>query len=684
MFAASKGSRYTNKDPQFAYTSVLVHADGTNGTNNTSFVDGSSYNQTVTPTGVVAQGTFSPFSQTGWCVGFNGSSEYITVSDNAALAFGTGDFHIEAWIYLTNANVGGNYAIFSKGTNASTGFMWRINSGNGLELVVGASTTYTASGYFTTFSGGYFNQNTALNKWVHVMVGRVSSNVYFGLNGEIVQRGTDTTNITTSDLGIIAAGRGAIAGNYFPGFISNLRVIKGTNPYGISGTTSGLNKYIVPTTPLTTVSGTSLLTCQSNRYVDNSSYALTLTATNFTGIKAASPFSPAVPYDSTLGASTYFSGDGNYLTIPYNSRFNLGTNNYTVEFWYYPTSLQDFSFVVGQNNNNAATSNFDIAIGTSTVYFENYSGAGNYPVSSGSALLYNVWTHIAGVRNGNTFSLYINGVSVGSPVTAAAALNSNAVDIAMGRRNSGTASAGILGYVSNLRLVNGTAVYTSNFTPPTAPVTAIANTVLLVNSTNASIINQTADNNLYTASTAKISTAQKQFGTGSMIFNGTSDYVLISPGLANSLGLGDFTVEFWIYCNSISSSQTILYQGTATTGEFQLLLSNPGTLTWYQSSSSTCFTLSNAIAASTWTHVAVTRSAGTSTFYINGTHSGNFASGSYPGGWYNFTATTGIYIGSTSAGGNYFSGYMDDLRITPGYARYTGDFSPPPSPFGNQ
>ena len=89
----------------------------------------------------------------------------------------------------------------------------------------------------------------------------------------------------------------------------------------------------------------------------------------------------------------------------------------------------------------------------------------------------NVWHHYAIVRNGNTFTLYDNGTSVGS-VTASINIPAQGDVFRIGSDGEGY---GVLnGYISNFRVVNGTAVYTSNFTPPTTPLTAIPNTQILL------------------------------------------------------------------------------------------------------------------------------------------------------------------------------------------------------------
>ena len=178
--------------------------------------------------------------------------------------------------------------------------------------------------------------------------------------------------------------------------------------------------------------------------------------------------------------SFIFNGNGNYIIYPYNSSYNFGTNNFTIECWYYPTSFQNYSAILCQDNGANANCNFDFFVkADGTVQFSSYIGATEVRVTSSASLSANTWSHIALVRNGSAFNVYINGTSSGTPGSNSSSLNTNTLGYTSGRVENTGSNLGILGYVSNLRVVNGTAVYTSNFTAPTSPLPVIPNTVLL-------------------------------------------------------------------------------------------------------------------------------------------------------------------------------------------------------------
>ena len=170
-----------------------------------------------------------------------------------------------------------------------------------------------------------------------------------------------------------------------------------------------------------------------------------------------------------VGNSVYFDGDGDYLTVPASNGFTFGLGDFTIEAFIYRESalfLYDHlnhpsdKFTVFSYNND------DIRVWNNQHLVSN--------VNPGM----NTWFHLAVVRESGTLKFYIDGVKSSTEHSwnydIGGAMGDTGIDI--GR--SGYGEYGKF-YCSNLRVVKGTAVYTSNFTPPTSALTNISGTVLL-------------------------------------------------------------------------------------------------------------------------------------------------------------------------------------------------------------
>mgnify|MGYP005990035067 CR=1 FL=1 len=176
----------------------------------------------------------------------------------------------------------------------------------------------------------------------------------------------------------------------------------------------------------------------------------------------------------------------------------------------------------------------------------------------------------------------------------------------------------------------------------------------------------------------QIDTAVKKFGTGSIQFDGVGDQLSFTN---TGFGTGDFTYEAWVYPDvqvqnfpaffvvvddaSSSNRVTAQYDIDGQANKFRL---NVGGTDIYSTSKST----------GQWYHVAVVRSGTTVTFYLDGTSIGT---ATYS---YDVPSHTGYIGGNTGRSSALsFKGYIDDLRITNGVARYTSNFTPPTAAFPN-
>jgi hypothetical protein len=255
--------------------------------------------------------------------------------------------------------------------------------------------------------------------------------------------------------------------------------------------------------------------------------------------------------------------------------------------------------------------------------------------------------------------------------------------------------------MSDLRLVLNTVVYTGDFTPPSGPLTQTggtypsttnvntniptANTRLLLNFANAAIYDASTQNNVTTVADAKTDTTIKQWLPSSMKFDGTGDYLAIPVSTSFAFGTGDLTMECWFYHSAA--------QGTAaniicvTNGSaFGIVIHNnltsyPNIVTfWCDTYGQGPFiTGTTSLVIGNWYHFALTRSGGIWRMYINGIQQGsNYTNAASP----DRDASYNLRIGGDNINATRaLNGYIQDLRITRGVARYTANFSVPTSAF---
>ena len=665
-----------SSDPYFMNTTLLLNGEGTsanNGSNNNIFIDSSNNNYTITRNGNTSQGTFSPYSVTGWSNYFDGTGDYLSIPYSSAFNL-TGDFTIEFWVNFGNLPTSTGVApqsyqrIFSFGT---------YNAANSLGLEVNSNDNGQIRRWATWYngSGASLSTNNAVdtNIWYHVAMVRSGTTITLYVNG--ISTGLTVTSasaaVNTSQAFYIGSLQGfeSDTSACFKGYISNFRILKGTALY----TTT----FTPPTSPLTPITNTQLLTCQSNRFIDNSPNSLTLTKAGDVSVQAFDPFG-SVPEAVPISYSTYLNGSS-YVTVPSTSADSLfGSGNYTVEFW---TKTDDTSWEMIAPEAGVGLA---LIIASGNLILQNQYGQAGILTVSASSILNNAWHHVAVVRNSGTITIYFDGTSVGTVSNSTDYSNQTLTyDIGYGNQSAGRY---LTGKLSNFRIVNGTAVYTSNFTPPSTPLTNITNTKVLTfqnptlidNSSSARSLGVSGTQNIfidnpfgYTAQSATSYTPSLH--GGSAYFDGTGDYLNASY-LSSNFGTGDFTLELWVYNTSRTDYNVFLdARSDATANPFAFGITPSGYLYYY---TGTEYASSTVIPLNTWTHVAIARSGTTIKLFQNGVQILSRTDSSNLTG----TSTTIITIGRAVQGVGHFFGYMSNYRIVKGTAVYTSGFLPPAAP----
>jgi hypothetical protein len=494
---------------------------------------------------------------------------------------------------------------------------------------------------------------------------------------------TDTNSYITSPL-IVMHNYNLSTGSI--GYLSNLRVIKGTGLY--TGST-----ITVPTTALTAVTNTVLLTLQNNHFKDNSTAnngsGFTVTNNGYASIRAFSPFRGSGAYTPSIhGGSAYFDGNADYLSVTNSPQLTLN-GDHSIEFWMYPDGPQN-RYSCPWFYTSSGTyyfSNPSDSGGSMSLLVGPYSGSA-WPVQiTISATDYNQslnnWSHIVVTRSSTAFRVFINGVLKGY-ATSSQSIGAQSSTFNIGWDGT-NATTYYKGWLSNFRIVNGsipttyqtanTTIGTRIFNPLTSVTSYEANTVLQVDFTNGAIVDDSGRNVIETVGIPRANNAVNHWSKSTISFpSALTSYLLTTNKPELDFGTGDFTVECWVYFNSVSADQGLFGGGNTNAWDIRWRTTTGLNLGRINTAFDSTFAWSPSVG--TWYHVAVTRSGTSVRAFINGTQIGSTSTNSN-------TYNSGIpfYIGLTDTANSPLNGYLDDIRITKGYARYTANFTSPTQPF---
>jgi hypothetical protein len=569
-------------DAFFKYTTLFLNGS----TTNTTFLnDASTNNIQLNLYGEAKATPYTPYTGNYNSIYFPATGNYISVA-NAIFNISAVNvvFTYETWILPLTAGY-----FFAIGSGASFGnsftVAWNAATANKFRVLCGNGSSNPVS---------FESNNTYIaGSWYHVAVTRTSGGVYtLYVNG--LADGTATYNAGTLTTGTTLVLNGAYdnnglgnAGGSF--YLSNTRFVIGSIVY--------TGSFTPPTTPLTAITNTALLTAQSNLLIDNSAYNLTLTRNNTsTYITPANPFGTQSSLTVNTDYSVYFNGTTDYLSVANSPVFTFGTGNFTVEGWFYLTGFNATANGIFQQGTSSFPGSTVNTVAFATVGSTNFQFYANGVQNVFSPVIVPVlyqWYHFAVVRNSGTTVVYLNGVS-----RASISDSTNYTGTYFGIGNIYGANGYLMnGYISNFRVINGTALYTSSFTPSTTALTTTYGGMATTGPATALSIGAAGSTQSLNVSNGSLTVA------------------------------GDFTLECWASRRGITANQCM---GCWSAGGDAFLRLNDGavgtgSLSWSFGSytyTTGANTDGNTFAAvGTWFHVAIVR-IGTGTnncsLYING------------------------------------------------------------------
>ena len=311
---------------------------------------------------------------------------------------------------------------------------------------------------------------------------------------------------------------------------------------------------------------------------------------------------------SVPSGSVLFNGTTQVLTVPDNAVFEM-SGDFTIEFWFYITATPvGFDTVLSKGAAGVFQPYYFTFNSSTTLLFYSSSSGSSWDVASAvsmGAVSLNVWNTAAVSRSGTAMRLFLNG-ALATTITNGSALYNNANAVGIGGR--GDVSELFTGYVSTVRIVKGVAVYTSAYTPATAPLSST----------------QSANQN----------------GNPSAAITGTSTSLLL-----NTVNGAGFLTD------SSTNNFTVTNTGTATSNSLAPFVNTSGTVT----ATAGIFTTSVNTASFTGAVVSVTGNV-TGNYFVG---NGSLLTGIATGGGITWTTVANTAPSNAAPGDFWYNSYTD-------------------------
>ena len=499
-----------------------------------------------------------------------------------------------------------------------------------------------------------YNICNVISDWQHIYISLVGTNLKVYLNGTMVFNQTVVTPSSTisgiSLIGVSTSGVSGSSGSKYTGQMDNVRIFN-----------RALNQREV-----------------LELYNEQPSYEEQLTLTEVTGKTLTPSGNPLVVYDKVAGPSIKFDGSS-YFTIPSSNDFSFGTGDFTVECLINTSSQTNqmiFDTVIA-GQVGAQTGRLAIYL-TATGKVEIYNGS---YLTSTNSILYTQTNHIAITRINSILKIFINGV-VGYSATVTTDFTLNNCTIGKDLASGGTYP--LIGNLIQFHIIKGVSKYSTDFTPASR-LLQTTNTVLLlqvdkpvINTNNWSKVQlesvEQIDQPYIYGSSLEEQTSKTLTSVGTTLivddpifskvlkFDG-SNYINISSTQDLNFGTGDFTIETWM--KRSTDKIAILFQTDGSTSGGLYLCHDASGYFGFGGIITSFATLKN-----TWYHIAMVRKSGTYKIFINGTCYLTATNNNSP-------SSGNLAIGTNSDWRPQgFEGYIYNLNIIKGEAKYQTDFKP--------
>lgn len=380
------------------------------------------------------------------------------------------------------------------------------------------------------------------------------------------------------------------------------------------------------------------------------------------------------------GGSLRLDGTGDYITVPSHTSLDFGVSDFTIEGQVYFNSLTGAQELLSWSTGTTQASIYK-GSGENFLSYQHNSIDRADTSAFSPELVAGQWYHFAVSRASGVERLFLEGINAGS-YSPSPYTDFQQAAFEIGRRSG--SSDELNGWLDEVRVINGTGLYVSDFVPPTEEYGFHRVTLLCgFNGVDGATTFTSEDRFEHTVNfngNAELDTAQKKFGTASVYLPGTTGDYLAIPVTASpegddwcNFGAGDWTIEAFIRYESIatdtlfsqwngSSERALLLQKT-TTG-YNCYIGRPSTLQIGNSS-----TMPHVAALNTWYHTVFQREGSVFTMFIDGVPIGqttNIASEIQHASQEDFNI--GVHNSGTS---NTANCWMDEVRVSK-FARYPG------------